>query len=89
VTKGIRPNLTILLNCSVDTGLERKASFSPDADRFEQEDISFHRTIRNAYLKLSKEDRKRFFVVDGGLPVEKIHEVIKERVEKLIKSHGI
>jgi dTMP kinase len=41
VTKGIRPNLTILLDIAVEKGLRRRAA-SSDMDRIEGEKISFH-----------------------------------------------
>jgi dTMP kinase len=89
VTKGVRPNLTILLNCTVNMGFKRKAGLDASMDRFEKEAASFHRKIRNAYLKLSKEDPKRFFVVDGKAPVGEVQRVIREKVDRLLESHGI
>ncbi len=47
VTRGIRPNLTILLNVSAERGLKRKAA-SAQMDRIEEEDISFHQKIKKA-----------------------------------------
>jgi dTMP kinase len=88
VTKGIRPNLTILLDVEVETGLARKALHAA-MDRFEKEALSFHRKIRDAYVKLSKEDPKRFFVVDGSQEKSVIQDIIRKKVEKLISSHGI
>jgi dTMP kinase len=88
VTKGIRPNLTILLDVSPETGLTRKAVDAP-MDRFEKEALSFHKTIRDAYLKLAGEDRKRFFVIDGGKDPAAIQDIIRKRAETLLKGYGI
>lgn len=87
VTKGIRPNLTILLDCSVKKGLQRKAANV--MDRFEKEDIAFHQRIKNAYLKLAGEEPKRFLIVDGKKRVEDIETVIRKKVENLLKNYGI
>jgi dTMP kinase len=89
VTKGVRPNLTVLLDCDVDQALKRKLAANHQMDRFEREDISFHRKIREAYLKLAKEDSKRFFLVGPSLDAEGTHRVIREKVESLLQSHGI
>jgi dTMP kinase len=89
VTKGVTPNLTVLVDCEVETGLKRKLIDNPLSDRFEKEDVSFHEKIRSAYLKLAKEDKKRFFVVDGQQGVEVIHLAIRDKVEKLLESHGV
>jgi dTMP kinase len=88
VTKGIRPKLTILLNCPVNKGLARKAK-AASMDRFEKENLSFHRKIKKAYDELSKEDPKRFFVVDGALDINTVHKTIKKKVEALLKHYGI
>ncbi len=88
VTKGTRPNLTILMNVSAERGLKRKAASSP-MDRIEEEDISFHQKIKKAYEKLAKEDPKRFFVVDGSLKADAIHLIVREKVNNVLKSYGV
>ncbi|MCX8109949.1 MAG: dTMP kinase [Syntrophorhabdaceae bacterium] len=88
-TKGVTPDLTILIDCLVENGLKRKIEDKGQMDRFEEEDISFHKRIREAYQRLSKEDTERFFVVDGSGEIEKIHETIRNRVDNYIESHRI
>ena len=88
VTKGIRPNLTILLDIPVEKGLKRRAAAS-DMDRIEAEEISFHQRVRKAYGRLAKEDPKRFFVVDANLKIEAIHDLIKTKVGNTLKSYGV
>lgn len=89
VTKGARPNLTVLLDCDVDMAMKRKRAASQAMDRFEQEDISFHARIRNAYLEMAREDARRFFVVDGSLDRSEAHRIIREKVEGFLRNHGI
>lgn len=88
VTKGVRPNLTILLNCTVDVGLSRKSA-DGSLDRFEKEEISFHRRIKSAYLKLAKEDTKRYVVLNAREDVAQTQAIIRKKVENLLKSHGV
>jgi dTMP kinase len=88
VTKGIRPNLTILLDIPVEKGLKRRAAAS-DMDRIEAEEVSFHQRVRKAYGRLAKEDPKRFFVVDASLKIEAIHDLIKTKVGNTLKSYGV
>jgi dTMP kinase len=89
VTKGVRPNLTVLIDCAAGLGLQRKAKEDRSLDRFERESLSFHRKIRKAYLKLANEDQKRFFVVDGKAKADDIHGIIREKVESLLAHYGI
>jgi dTMP kinase len=87
-TKGLRPNLTILLSITAEKGLKRRAA-SSEMDRIEQENISFHQRIEKAYEKMAMEDPKRFFVVDGNLKIPAIHEIIRTRVDNLLNTYGI
>jgi dTMP kinase len=88
VTKGVRPNLTILLDCSVEIGLGRKSA-DGSLDRFEKEELSFHRKIRNAYLELAKDDPKRYVVLSAKKDLAETQATIREKVEKLLESHGV
>lgn len=75
-TGGCRPQLTILIDCPVEIGLERalariEAGSASDRnhlreERFEKESIEFHRRVRSGYLKLAEESPERFVVVDGS-----------------------
>ncbi len=89
VTKGIRPNLTILINLAARTGLKRKGIQTDSKDRFEVEDIAFHQKIQKAYLKMAREDQKRFFVVQGRNDPGTVREAIWEKVSQLLESHGV
>lgn len=62
-SKGLRPDLTILLDVSPETGLKR-ATQDRSADRFEQEVVDFHRRVREAYLELAKNEPDRIRVID-------------------------
>lgn len=88
-TKGVKPDLTILLDCDVGEGFKRKRNCGFSMDRFEEEEMEFHKKVRGAYLKLAQEDPERFFVVDGKKEVHIVHGFIRERVIELLKNHGI
>jgi dTMP kinase len=81
-TGGLRPNLTVLLDISVKDGLARKSG--EKLDRFEKEDLDFHRKVREGYLKLADEEPDRWLVIDAMQSRESISELIFERVQSLI-----
>ncbi|MBP8625871.1 MAG: dTMP kinase [Syntrophorhabdales bacterium] len=81
-TKGIMPDLTILIDIDIEGGLRRKSEDKGQMDRFEVEDISFHQRIRYGYHRLSTENKDRFFVVDGSGDILRVHEIIRERIER-------
>lgn len=64
--KGLKPDLTLLLDVDVQVGLQRvRTARRPEGtDQFEQMDTAFHTRIRNAYLNLAKAEPQRFKVLD-------------------------
>ncbi len=88
-TGKLGPDLTILLDLSVEAGLARKAQ--KRSDRFEEETLDFHRKVRQGYLKLARKDLKRWLVVDAKQTKRAIAEIIWQRVKGLLSKqvdHG-
>ena len=83
-TQDLKPDLTILLDISPEQGLARKRSLK---DRFELEDLSFHRRVREGYVKIAAAEPDRWLVIDASLPKRKIAEIIRDRVSKLLPSY--
>jgi len=83
-TGNLKPDLTILLDISPDEGLARKRSLR---DRFELEDLSFHRRVREGYLRMVAAESERWLVIDASLPKAKVAGIIWDRVSKLLPSH--
>ena len=86
---GIRPDITFLIDCAVEVGLERalkrnKIQFQEGQDRFERERKDFHEAVREGYLTMAMEDRERFVVVDGTLKEDELEEIIFKHVEPFI-----
>ena len=81
------PDLTILLDLPVEDGLLR-ANKRNELDRFEKEDINFHKSIRKSYLDLQKKDPKRIFLFDSSISENKLFENVLNFIEKKIhESH--
>ncbi|MFH1775142.1 MAG: dTMP kinase [Chloroflexota bacterium] len=83
-TQGLKPSLTVLLDIAVEAGLARKQG--ERADRFEQEDLLFHRRVREGYLKLAASGPERWRVIDAARPRKEIGEIIWQRVEGLLSA---
>ncbi|WP_198265593.1 dTMP kinase [sulfur-oxidizing endosymbiont of Gigantopelta aegis] len=69
----LRPDATILLDIPVDLGMERVRARG-ETDRFEQEQLSFFNRIRDAYLKLAKENPERFHIIDTRHSITEVQE---------------
>ena len=72
VLEGLKPDITLLLDLSPETGLSRaweqigNGSRSGDETRFEKEALSFHEKIRAGYLELARLEPQRFRVIDAS-----------------------
>jgi dTMP kinase len=82
-TQDLVPDLTILLNVSVDVGLTRKEGEAAP-DRIGRESPNFHERVRRGYLVLTTEEPERFVVVDASLPAEEITKRIWHRLDPLL-----
>jgi dTMP kinase len=82
-TGGLQPDLTILLDISVEDGLARKSG--EKLDRFEKENLEFHKKVREGYLKLADEEPDRWLVIDAMQSREEISEIIQDRIKKLLQ----
>jgi len=83
VTQDTYPNITFLLDVSVEVGLGRRHSENGTSNRIDNEKRDFHEQVREAYLELAKEDTSgRWVIVNGEQPVEKIEEEVWETISK-------
>ncbi|MEO8581813.1 MAG: dTMP kinase [Patescibacteria group bacterium] len=84
-TKETFPDLTFLLDVSVQTGLDRVEKAGQN-NRFEMEDKNFHQNVRQAYLNLAKKnDHKRWIIVNGESNLEEVEAKIWTEVAKRLE----
>lgn len=81
-TNHLIPSMTFYIDISAKEALKR--TISNDFDRIENAGESFQVKVRDEYLKLTKEEPKRVFFVDGTKKITEIHEEIWSKVEKII-----
>jgi len=87
VTRGLKHDITLLLDLQPETGIERalrrnNALTQDGQDRFEKEKMGFHKKVRNAYLEMSRRER-RFSVIDASLS----EDAVEEEILKVIGPH--
>ncbi|MBU0672635.1 MAG: dTMP kinase [Candidatus Margulisbacteria bacterium] len=80
-SKGLIPDLTLLLDVSPEVGIKRAAQVGA-ADRFEKEKIQFHQKVRAKYLELAQNDPERIKVIKtDSRDIDKVQEKIRGIVE--------
>ncbi|MBV53256.1 MAG: dTMP kinase [Coxiellaceae bacterium] len=76
VLKGLKPDLTILLDAPVEVGLERLQARG-EKDRIEQESVSFFHRVRDTYLELATKDSERYRIVDATQSISAVEAQLK------------
>ncbi|NWF76702.1 MAG: dTMP kinase [Nitrospirae bacterium] len=74
-TERLRPDITILLDLDVETGLNRNRGINK-TDRLELEDLEFHKRVRKGYLELAQKETQRIKVVDASLSIIEVQNII-------------
>lgn len=80
-TQNTFPNLTLLLDVSVDTGLTRRAQ-TGEVNRLDAESREFHQKVRDTYLHLAKQDTTgRWVIIDAEKNMDEVATAIWQVVE--------
>ena len=84
-TGGLVPDLTFLVDCAEDVGLKRawariNASAGAREDRFEKEELAFHRRVREGFLAIAGA-APRVKVIDGSREISTVHREICDIIE--------
>jgi dTMP kinase len=89
-TGGLHPDLTLLLDLSVDVGLQRKrqAQHAEEWNRLDARELAFHRRVRHGYDALVAAEPQRWRVFDAQQPVNTLGEQIWLQVARRLSTHG-
>jgi dTMP kinase len=90
-TEGLKPDLTLLFDLSVDACLERtsrRTNGKQRVDRLDDENPDFHRRVRDEYLRIAKNEPDRVRVIETSGSVEETHERVKAIIIPFLKGRG-
>jgi dTMP kinase len=70
----LKPDLTVILDVPVEVGMKRAAQRrgAGAADRFEAEDLNFHRELRDAYRQIAAAEPARCVLIDATADVDTV-----------------
>jgi dTMP kinase len=90
-TDGLKPDLTLLFDLSVDESAvrTRRRVASKRTDRLDSEDREFHLRVRDAYLEIAKAEPDRFRVIDARGSVSETHRMVMDIVMPFLNERGI
>lgn len=75
------PDLTIILDIPVETGVERMIERGADPDRYEKMDTAFHERLRQGFLEIAKQDPDRCALIDADNDIDTVTARIFDCVE--------
>lgn len=84
VQEDLRPDLTLLLDISIEIGMERAKSRGGRLDRFETEQSGFFGRVRQAYLQQATRYPERIKVIDAGCPLALVQKNLIEALTPLL-----
>lgn len=79
-TSGLEPDVTFLLDLSVEEGLRRREE-DGNWNRLDAYDLEFHHRVRNGYLEMARTNPKRWVTIDADQPFEIVQAEIRHVVE--------
>ncbi|HEX4945287.1 MAG TPA: dTMP kinase [Blastocatellia bacterium] len=92
-TGGIKPDVTLLFDIDVQTGLERihrrggEAISNADetqANRLDREPLEFHERVRQGYLELAQQEPNRFRIIPASGSIEAVRPLVIEALRGII-----
>lgn len=80
-TSGLVPDLTLLLDLSVEEGLRRRHE-SGNWNRLDAYDLEFHHRVRNGYLEMVRANPERWVTIDADRPFD----IVKAEIRRLVEA---
>ena len=93
-TEGLKPDLTLLFDLSIEESGARTRRRSEGkhktekGDRLDSEDVAFHTRVREAYLRLAAAEPDRFRIVQSDGSVEDTQLQVRRIVMPFLESRG-
>jgi len=81
VLRGLRPDLVVLLDASVEVALGRARARRDAPDRFEREQAEFFGRVRACYLARAAHEPSRYAVVDAGGALEAVTAAVESAID--------
>jgi dTMP kinase len=87
VQGSLRPDMTLLLDAPVETGMARAAARG-EADRFEREPLEFFRAVTDAYRQRAQAAPERYAVIDASQTLDQVQAQISTVLAALLDKRA-
>ncbi|HUM69584.1 MAG TPA: dTMP kinase [Chloroflexota bacterium] len=83
---GLKPDLTLLLDIDVETGLARRTNGGVEMNRLDLETVAFHQRVRQGYYQLAAQEPSRWVIIDADRPPEAVQADLRGIVAARLSS---
>jgi len=84
-TDKLKPDLTLLLDVDVETGLQRKRK-EDEWNRLDAYALAFHQRVREGYHELCRHEPERWRVIDAMQPKEAVQLALRQAVMQFLQE---
>jgi len=84
-TDKLKPDLTLLLDVDVETGLQRKRK-EDEWNRLDAYALAFHQRVREGYHELCRQEPERWRVIDAMQPKEAVQLALRQAVMHFLQE---
>lgn len=81
-TGGLTPDLTLLFDVDIETGLTRRQAGGGEWNRLDDYELAFHRRVRAGYLELAAVEPQRWVRVDAGQSPQQVQLDLQKIISK-------
>ncbi len=85
-TGGLKPDLTLLLDVDVETGLRRK-ELKGEWNRLDAYDLEFHQRVRQGYYRLVEAEPERWVRIDASQSPRQVQEDLRQVITERLHIH--
>ena len=85
ILESIKPDLTVLLKVNIKKAFQRikKRKFKNRYDKF---DRNFYQRVQNAFIKIAKKNKKRYFVIDNSIDSNETEKIILKKIIRTLSK---
>ena len=85
ILKGIKPDITFVLKIDIKKALKR-LSKRKKKNRYDKFSKKFYIKAQNAFIKIAKKNKKRYFILDNTNDTKNIEKIILNKCIKFLKK---
>lgn len=82
VVGDFHPDLTLILDLDVETGLKRASARARGGDRYERMDMAFHERLRAGFQEIAEREPERCRLIDASAEPGAVHRAVWQAVSE-------